>query len=85
MEETNRLLIEFMTIHPLRFWTAIFIVTTIIIYFVWRLSRKKQKSKVENLGKQRTTSTVIGEQETVKPKHATSLNQNPKSNFPKPK
>jgi very-short-patch-repair endonuclease len=68
MEETYRLLIEFKTIHPLRFWTAIFIATTLIIYFVWRLLRKKQKPKVENLGNQSTTSTVIAEKETVKPK-----------------
>ena len=68
MEETYRLLIEFKTLHPLRFWTAIFIATTLIIYFVWRLSRKKQKPKVENLGNQSTTSTVIAEKETVKPK-----------------
>jgi len=71
MEETYRLLIEFKTIHPLRFWTAIFIATTIIIYFAWRLSRKKQNSKVENLGNQSTTSTIVAEKETVKPKPAT--------------
>jgi len=68
MEEAYRLLIEFKTIHPLRFWTAIFIATTLIIYFVWRLSRKQQKPKVENLVNQSTTSTVIAEKETVKPK-----------------
>lgn len=68
MEEIYRLLIEFKTIHPLRFWTAILIATTLIIFFVWRLSRKKQKPKVENLGNQSTTSTVIAEKETVKPK-----------------
>lgn len=68
MEETYRLLIDFKTLHPLRFWTAILIATTLIIYFVWRLSRKKQKPKVENFGNQSTTSTVIVEKETIKPK-----------------
>lgn len=66
MEEIYRLLIEFKTIHPLRFWTAILIATNLIMFFVWRLSRKKPK--VENLGNQSTTSTVIAEKETVKPK-----------------
>jgi very-short-patch-repair endonuclease len=68
MEETYRLLIEFKTIHPLRFWTAIFIATTLIIYFVWRLTRKRQKPKFENLVNQSTKSTVIAEKETVNPK-----------------
>lgn len=75
MEETYRLLIEFKTIHPLRFWIAIFIAKTLIIYFVWRLSRKKQKPKVKNLGNQSTTSAVIAEKETVKPKLET-INEN---------
>ncbi len=68
MEETYQLLIEFKTIHPLRFWTAIFIATTLMIYFVWRFTRKKQKPKIENLGNQSKTSTVIAEKETFKPK-----------------
>jgi very-short-patch-repair endonuclease len=68
VEETYRLLIEFKTIHPLRFWTAIFIATSLIIFAIWRLSRKKQKIKNESLGNQRITSTTIAEKETVKPK-----------------
>lgn len=66
-----RLLIEFKTIHPLRFWTAILIATTIIIYFVWRLSRKKHNSKVKHFGNQSINSTVIAEKETVKTKPTT--------------
>lgn len=68
MEETYQLLIEFKTIHPLRFWTAIFIATTLTIYFIWRLSRKNEETKVKNIENQRTTSTEITEKETVKPK-----------------
>ena len=71
MEETYRLIIEFKTIHPLRFWTAIFIATTLIIIVIWRLSRKKQKLKVEHLKNQRPTTTVITEKETVKQKPST--------------
>ena len=66
MEETYRLIIEFKTIHPLRFWTAIFIVTTLMIYFGWRFLRKKPK--LDNFVNQSTTSTVFTEKETVKPK-----------------
>jgi hypothetical protein len=68
MEETYRLLIEFKTLHPLRFWTAIFIAISLIIYPFWRISRKKQVPKVDHLVNQKTTSTVIEEKETVKPK-----------------
>jgi hypothetical protein len=75
MEETYQLLIEFKTIHPLRFWIAIFIAITLIIFFFWRLSRKKQKPKVDNLGNQSTTSAVIADKETVKPKLET-INEN---------
>jgi very-short-patch-repair endonuclease len=66
MEETYRLLIEFKTIHPLRFWIAIFIATSLIIFTVRKLSRKK--SKIEPLGNQRTTSTTVAEKEADKPK-----------------
>ena len=68
MEETYRLLIEFKTIHPLRFWTAIFIGTSLIVFAIWRLSRKKQKSKIEHLENQRAISTPIAEKVTFKPK-----------------
>jgi len=68
MEETYRLLIEFKTIHPLRFWTAIFIGTSLIVFAIWRLSRKKQKSKIVHLENQRATSTPIAEKVTFKPK-----------------
>lgn len=61
MEEVYRQIIEFKTIHPLRFWTAIFIATSLIIIAIGRLSRKKQ----------RPTTTVIAEKETVKQKPAT--------------
>jgi hypothetical protein len=61
MEEVYRQIIEFKTIHPLRFWAAIFIATSLIIIAIWRLSRKKQ----------RPTTTVIAEKETVKQKPAT--------------
>ncbi|MDY0142428.1 MAG: hypothetical protein RBR97_11105 [Bacteroidales bacterium] len=84
MEETYRLLIEFKTIHPLRFWTTIFIATTLIIYFVWRLTRKKQKPKLENFENQSTTSTVVEEKETVKPKLDVKK-ENPKFETPQTK
>src|SRR5690554_4251280 len=84
MEETYRLLIEFKTIHPLRFWTTIFIATTLIIYFVWRLTRKKQKPKLENFENQSTTSTVVEEKETVKLKLDVKK-ENPKFETPQTK
>ena len=68
MEETYRLLIEFKTLHPLRFWIAIFIAISLITYSIWRLSRKKQNPKDNHLVNQRITSTIIEEKETVKPK-----------------
>lgn len=82
MEETYRLLIEFKTIHPLRFWTAIVMATSLIIFAIWRLSRKKQKTKIEPLKNQRTTSTAIAEKETVKSKLETNKE---KSTLEKPK
>lgn len=66
MKEIYPFLIEFKTIHPLRFWTAIFIVTSFIIFVIWRLSLKKQKSKIGHLENQGVTSTVITEKEIVK-------------------
>ena len=72
MEETYRLLIEFKTIHPLRFWTAIFITISSIIFAIWRLSGKKQETKTEPLANQKTTSTIIVKKETDKPKHETN-------------
>ncbi len=68
MKETYQLLIEFKTIHPLIFWTAIFIATSLIIYAVWRLSKNKRKLKIEHFETQRTTSTIVVKKETVKPK-----------------
>ena len=68
MEEIYRLLIEFKTLHPLRFWIAIFIAISLITYSIWRLSRKKQNPKDNHLVNQRITSTIIEEKETVKPK-----------------
>ena len=77
MEEVYRQIIEFKTIHPLRFWTAIFIATFLIIVAIWRLSKNKRKAKIEHLGNQRTKSTVVAEQESVKPKLETKK-ENPK-------
>lgn len=71
MKEIYLFLIEFKIIHPLRFWAAIFIVSSLIIFVVWRLSKKKQKSKIVPIENQRVTSTVIVEKEIVKPKHET--------------
>jgi len=71
MEETYRLLIEFKTTHPLRFWTAIFMATILVIIAVWRHSRKKRTLKVEHLDNQRPITTVIVEKETVKQKTTT--------------
>lgn len=84
MEEINRLIIEFKTIHPLRFWTTIFIATSLILFVIWRLSKNKRKAKTEYLGTQRTTSTVVAEKETVKPKFDTK-NENPKVETPQSK
>lgn len=84
MEETYRLLIEFKTIHPLRFWTAIFIATSIIIFAIWRLSKNKQKIKIEYLDSQKTTLTDVSEKENSKPKLETKK-ENPKLEKPQPK
>lgn len=84
MEETYRLLIEFKTLHPLRFWTAIFIATSLIIFAFWKLSKNKRKAKFENLGNQRTTSTVVAEKETIKPK-LDIKKENPKFETPQTK
>jgi very-short-patch-repair endonuclease len=62
MEETYRLLIEFKTIHPLRFWTAIFIATSLFIYAIWRFSRRK--SITEPKKEETTTLTTVVEAET---------------------
>ena len=72
MEETCRLLIEFKTIHPFRFWFAIFIMSFIIIFAIWKILNKKQKSKNEQVVKQSTTSTAIVEKEITKPKIKTN-------------
>ena len=79
MEETYRLLIEFKTIHPLRFWTAIFIATTLIIIAIWRLSRKKQKLKVEHLENQRPSTSVTTQKESVKQKPSTQKEAKPQT------
>lgn len=72
MKEIYELLIEFKIIHPLRFWTLIFIATSLIIFAILKLSRKKQKSKIEHLRSKITTSTVKAEKETAKLKLNTS-------------
>lgn len=84
MDETYKLLIEFKTIHPLSFWTAIFVATSLILIVIWRLSKKKQKSKVEPLEKQRPKTTVIIEKEIVIQK-PTTKNENPTSAKPQTK
>jgi len=84
MEEIYRLIIEFKTTHPLRFWTAIFIATSLILFVIWRLSKNKRKAKIEHLGTQITTSTVIEEKETVKPK-LDAKKENPKFETPQTK
>ena len=84
MEEIYRLIIEFKTTHPLRFWTAIFIATSLILFVIWRLSKNKRKAKIEHLGTQMTTSTVVEEKETVKPK-LDAKKENPKFETPQTK
>lgn len=84
MEEIYQLIIEFKTTHPLRFWTAIFIATSLILFVIWRLSKNKRKAKIEHLGTQITTSTVIEERETVKPK-LDAKKENPKFEIPQTK
>lgn len=81
MEETYRLIIEFKTIHPLRFWTAIFIATSLIVFAIWRLSRTKQTAKNKQVINKGTTSTVTIEKEIAKPKLETNKE---KSIFEKP-
>jgi hypothetical protein len=56
------------TIHSLRFWTAIFITTALIIIAVCSLSRKKQKLKVRHLENQKPSNSVTTEKESVKQK-----------------
>ncbi|WP_304237297.1 hypothetical protein [Jiulongibacter sediminis] len=68
MEEAYRFLIDFKTLHPLRFWIAIFAETSLIIFAFWRLLKNKRKTKIGYLDNQRTTSKVVAEKETVKPK-----------------
>jgi very-short-patch-repair endonuclease len=84
MEEIYRLIIEFKTTHPLRFWTAIFIATSLILFVIWRLSKNKRKAKIEHLGTQITTSTVVEEKETIKPK-LDAKKENPKFETPQTK
>ena len=84
MEETYRLLIEFKTLHPLRFWTAIFISTSLILFAIWRLSKNKREAKIEQLGNQTRTSTVVAEKEIVKPK-LDIKKENPKFEIPQTK
>jgi very-short-patch-repair endonuclease len=84
MEEIYRLIIEFKTTHPLRFWSTIFIATSLILFVIWRLSKNKRKAKIEHLGTQITTSTVVEEKETVKPK-LDAKKENPKFETPQTK
>lgn len=82
MEEIYRLLIKFKAIHPLRFWAAIFIVTSIIILAIWSLMRRKQKSKNEYLKNQRASATIIAQKKIVTQKLETN---NEKSTLEKTK
>lgn len=84
MEETYRLTIEFMTLPPLRFWVAIFIVNLLIIFAFWKLSKSRRKAKFENLVKQKTTSKVVEEKKIVKPKLDINK-ENPKFETPQTK
>jgi very-short-patch-repair endonuclease len=84
MEEIYRLIIEFKTTHPLRFWTAIFIATSLILFVIWRLSKNKRNAKIEHLGTQMTTTTVVEDKETVKPK-LDAKKENPKFETPQTK
>ncbi len=43
MEEIYRLLIEFKAAHPLKFWTTIFLVTSIVIISVWKLQGRNKR------------------------------------------
>jgi very-short-patch-repair endonuclease len=75
MEETYQLLIEFKTIHPLRFWTTIFIATSLIVFAIWSLLRKKLKAKNEQAINQGVTSIVTVEKETATPTFETNNEQ----------
>ncbi len=68
MEETFRFINEFILIHPLRFWTAIFMTISLIFFIIWRLSRNKRKANIEYAGAQKAKSTIVAEKEIVKPK-----------------
>jgi len=79
MKEIYRLIIEFKTLHPLRFWTAIFIVTILFVIAIWRLSRKKQKTKIEHFESQRPSTAIITEKESIKQKAATYKETKPQT------
>ncbi|WP_433894899.1 hypothetical protein [Sphingobacterium mizutaii] len=49
MVEIYRLLIQFITIHPLKFWTGILIVASLIVFVIWRLTTKKREGKNEQV------------------------------------
>ena len=84
MEETYRLLIDFKTLHPIRFWTVIFIATSLIIVIIWRLSKNKRKAKIAHQRNQRRKSKVVAEHESVKLKLETK-EQNRKFKIPETK
>jgi len=70
MKEIYRLLIEFKTLHPLRFWTAIFIATILIVTAIWRLTRKKRKSKIKQTENKSASTGVATNEEFVTQKTA---------------
>ena len=84
MEETYQLIIEFKTLHPLRFWTAMFTSIFIILFTIWRLSRIKRKAKIKQLVYQTRTSTVVPKKEIIKPKLGVKT-ESPKFKTPKSK
>lgn len=77
MREIYRLLIEFKTLHPLRFWTAIFIATILILTAIWRLTRKKRKSKNKQTENKGASLVVSIDEEFVTQKTATQKEAKP--------
>lgn len=79
MKEIYRLLIEFKTLHPLRFWTAIFIATILIATVIWRLTKKKRKSKIKQTENQIASIVVATDEEFVSQKTATQKEAKPQT------
>jgi len=72
LEEIYRLIIVFKATHPLRFWTAIYMATTLISLLIWKLSRNKRKDKIEIIGTQGITSQIAAEKDFIEPKYDTN-------------